>query len=116
MALLLPAIIALAVWLYGNQEQQRSSVEDSAAHSLCQIVKLTDVGLTRDHALLAGRGFAALATNELGRSGASSITPPPDARLARGGAPVGVPEPLLAAAPQEDGRPCARCTRRSRKA
>jgi len=44
-ALLLPAIIALAVWFYSNQEQQRETVERDALQAARQVIELTDAEL-----------------------------------------------------------------------
>lgn len=107
-ALLLPAIIALAVWLYSNQEQQRSSVEDSALRTVRQIVELTDVELTatmRTLTLIADS--PSLATGELDGfqrfiDRTTRQTRDWRAIVVRR---VGAPEPILEAAPQGDGRP-----------
>jgi signal transduction histidine kinase len=51
--LLLPAIIALAVWFYSNQEQRRADVERTALQTARQMIELTDVELEANMRTLA---------------------------------------------------------------
>lgn len=51
--LLLPAIIALAVWFYSNQEQRRADVERGALQTAQQMIELTDVELEANMRTLA---------------------------------------------------------------
>jgi signal transduction histidine kinase len=50
---LLPAIIALAVWFYSNQEQRRADVERGALQTARQMIELTDVELEANMRTLA---------------------------------------------------------------
>jgi signal transduction histidine kinase len=103
----LPAIIALAVWLYSNQEQQRSSVEESALRTVRQITELSDVELTATmRTLTLVADSPALASGEFGRfqgfiDRTTRQTPDWRALVVRR---IGTPEPLLTAAPQPDDR------------
>jgi signal transduction histidine kinase len=51
--LLLPAIIALAVWFYSNQDQRRADVERTALQTARQMIELTDVELEANMRTLA---------------------------------------------------------------
>ena len=52
-ALLLPAIIALAVWLYANQQQRGSEIEDEALQRTRQMIELADAELSANMRILA---------------------------------------------------------------
>ena len=51
-ALLLPAIIALAVWLSGQQDEQRRSVEREALETARKVAALSDAEISADTRVL----------------------------------------------------------------